>query len=87
MENNWVNGVGFSKNVVNNKAIKSVTNPSSAVKSMASYSNGYSTILWAAIYANPSFDTRYTGTVNWITANTLTEAAKYNAGLAKYIKS
>jgi hypothetical protein len=87
VENNWVNGVGFSKNVVNNKAIKSVTNPSSAVKSMASYSNGYSTTLWAAIYANPSFDTRYTGTVNWITANTLTEAAKYNAGLAKYIKS
>lgn len=91
VDNNWEDGHEFGKHVTQNTEIKSVTDPSSAVKSMAEYSNDYSSKLWDEIYAHPDFndpdsadDTTY---IQYITIIMNKEAAKYNAGLAKYLKS
>lgn len=83
--NNWDNGCKYSQYANNNAGIKSITDPSQAVKDMAAFSKPHSTTLWDEIYANPdNFDTSNT---QYIMAKVLLEAAKYNAGLAKYIST
>ncbi len=91
VDNNWINGHNFGKYVTRNTQVKTVTDPAAAVRSMAQYSNAYSTKLWAEIYAHPNFDksgnaddTTY---IQYVTIIMNQEAAKYNAGLAKYMKS
>lgn len=85
VDNNWVSGCQFSQCVNSNTVIKSVTNPSQAVKDLAAFSKPYYSQLWAEINNNPTnFDTI---TTRYITTKCLRETAKYNAGLAKYIKS
>ncbi len=85
VDNNWNSGCKYSQYANNNAGIKSVTNPSQAVKDLAAFSKPYYSQLWAEINNNPNnFDTT---TTRYITAKALLETAKYNAGLAKYIST
>lgn len=85
VENNWNSGCKYSQYANNNAGIKSISSPSQAVKNLAAYSNPYFSTLWGQITANPNnFDTT---TTRYVTAKVLLETAKYNAGLASYIKS
>jgi len=85
VESNWGSGCKYSQYPNNNAGIKSVTSPSQAVKDLAAYSNPYFSTLWGQITAHPSnFNT---STTQYVTAKVLLETAKYNAGLARYIKS
>lgn len=85
VDNNWASGCQFSQCVNSNTVINSVTDPSQAVKNLAAFSKPYYSQLWAEINNNPTnFDTI---TTRYITTKCLRETARYNAGLAKYIKS
>lgn len=85
VDSNWTSGCKYSQYVDNNAGIKSVTDPSQAVKDMAAFSKSYYSQLWGEISNNPNnFNTT---TTRYITAQVLIETAKYNAGLAKYIST
>jgi len=90
VDNKWNSGRNFRKYVTKNTAVYSVTSPSIAVKSMAAYSTAYSVKLWNDIYANPTeFDSSGSDTVytQYVTIIMNQEAAKYEAGMAQYIKN
>jgi hypothetical protein len=94
VDDNWgTTGHNFGKWVTQNTEVKSITDPAAAVKSAATTSHVYSDKLFAEIYAHPNFDKKVTPNpddttyIQYVTIIMNQEAAKYNAGLAKYIKS
>jgi hypothetical protein len=83
---NWDYGYNYRSIVSSNTASKTVTNPVTATKNLAAYSNPYYDTLWDEITANPSgfgsdIDVRYA------TSKVIRETAKYNVGLAEYIST
>lgn len=89
VNNNWNTGRNFGRWVTRNTNVNTVTDPAEAVRSMAAYSNPYSSLLWDEIYAHPDFDVpgQDTTYIQYVTIIMNQEAAKYNAGLAEYISS
>lgn len=86
VENNWYSNENYHEYVDGNAGSRKVTDPAKAVKSLATYTNPYFNLLWNEITKNPK-DFGSSKTVKYITAKVVLETAKYNAGLASYIKN
>jgi hypothetical protein len=81
--NNWVSGRNYRQKVTEVTTMKSISDPSASVKSLAKFSNPYYALLWKEITNKPdNFDTDNTQIITIITNQ---EAVKYNAGLVGYI--
>lgn len=85
VESNWNKGCKYSQYVNSNTGVKTITDPSQAAIDLAEFSFDYYRPLWGEINAHP--DNFNTTTVQYITAKLMRETAKYDAGLAKYIKT
>jgi hypothetical protein len=83
VDNNWNSGHNFARWATRNTEVKSITNPSQATKDLAAFSKSYCSQLWGEMI-KPNYDTTLT---QYITSVCLKETAKYNAGLAKYIRT
>ena len=81
---NWSSGHNYKDIVSSNTQSKTVTNPSNAVVSLATYSNSYLDILMEEIEINP---TGYGSDIDvrFLTTRVICETAKYNVGLADYV--
>ena len=86
--NNWASGFKFRDIVSSNTASISVTDPSTTTKNLASYSNQYYDTLWTQVTKDPTQATLNKNSDVWyITTQVIRHTAKYNRGLAAYIKT
>jgi hypothetical protein len=85
VENNWAAGYKYGDIVSSNTQVQTVTNPATAVKNLAAFSNSYYGTLWQKLTQDPNFGSNTD--VRYLTTKCVRETAKYNAGLAAYLKS
>jgi competence protein ComGC len=86
--NNWASGFKFRDIVSSNTVPISVTDPSNAAKNLASYSNQYYNTLWSQVTKDPTQAALNKNSDVWyITTQVIRQTAKYNRGLAAYIKT
>lgn len=79
VSDSWSAGHWYSNIVNNNNQKYTVSNPGTSTQNLATYSTQFYSNLWNQVSANPTPDALY--------QNTILQTAKYNLGLAYYIKS